>query len=171
MQTITLLPTRCRPLALSDYMVGTETCFAHRQQLLLVSQVQSVKHWHWPVASVSTVNVVFSVDVSRRIKFYLLLGQRIVSVSDGEEFVDVRYVSMGTKWTFVSGESMLCLVHLGFLVVIEESRTWGLSAGTRGLPGAMKKGYETKMNLNMLKCLLNGTLSHSPWKTTYKIKI
>lgn len=69
------------------------------------------------------MNVVFSVDVSQRIKFYLLLGQRIVSVSDGEEFVDVRYVSMGKKLTFVSGETMLCLVPLGFLVVIGESRT------------------------------------------------
>jgi len=99
-----------------------------------------------------------------RITFCLLLGQRTLSVSDGEEFVDVRYVSMGKKWTFLRGESTLCLVHSAFLVLMGENRPWGLSAGIRGLPGAMKKGYETKMNLN-------GTLSHSPWKTIYKAKI
>lgn len=67
------------------------------------------------------MNVVFSVDVSQRIKFCLLLGQRIVSVSDGKEFVDARYAPGGEK--FVSGESVLCLVHLGFLVMmIGESR-------------------------------------------------
>lgn len=51
--------------------------------------------------------------------------------------------------------SLLCLLHLGFVVVPGESRPWGLSAGTRALPGAAKKGCkETKMNLNVPKCLL-----------------
>ena len=63
-QTITLLPTTYRPLGLTVCVVGTETCFAHKQQPLLVSGVQGVKHWHCPVVSASTVNVVFSVDVS-----------------------------------------------------------------------------------------------------------
>lgn len=35
-----------------------------------------------------------------------------------------------------------------------ENQTWGLSAGTRAFPGAIKKGCETKMNLNVPKCLL-----------------
>lgn len=48
--------------------------------------------------------------------------KRIVSVSEGEEFVNVRYVSMWKKWIFVSGESMLRLVHSAFLVVMGENR-------------------------------------------------
>lgn len=56
-------------------VLGTETGFAHKQQPLPLSGAQSMKHWHWPVVSAGTVNIVFSVDVSGRIKFYLLLGK------------------------------------------------------------------------------------------------
>lgn len=48
----------------------------------------------------------------------------------------------------------VCLLHLGSVVMAGESRPWGLSAYPRALPGAVKKGCETKMNLNVPECLL-----------------
>lgn len=48
----------------------------------------------------------------------------------------------------------VCLLHLSLVVVVGESRPWALSAGPRALPRAVKKGCETKMNLNVSKSLL-----------------
>lgn len=47
------------------------------------------------------------------------------------------------------------------------SGAWGLSAGTRGYPRAMKKGCDAETDLNVLECLLDVTPSHSPWKTIF----
>lgn len=44
---------------------------------------------------------------------------------------------------------------------------WGLCAGTRGYPRAMKKGCDAETDLNVLQYLLDVTPSHSPWKIIF----